>query len=55
MCVCVCKNLTLAFLIFLYSICFLFIYFTINQAKKASNTSLLYSFSILSVFFLFII
>ncbi len=37
------------------SICFLFIYYTINKSKKASNTSLLYSFSILSVFFLFII
>ncbi len=45
------QNLTLTFLIFLYSICFLVLFYTINKNKKASNTSLLYSFSILSVFF----
>ncbi len=33
---------------------FSFIYYTIIKSKKASNTSLLYSFSIVSVFFLFI-
>ncbi len=55
------KTLILAFLIFLYYLFafYLFVFFLfiiqLTKAKKASNTSLLYSFSIISVFFLFII
>ncbi len=41
------KNLTLAFLIFLYSICFFLFIIQLTQTKKASDTSLLYSFCIL--------
>ncbi len=54
---CAAKPTTLAFLIFcILSICFLFVYYTINKSKKgllALACSIF--FSILSVFFLFII